>query len=151
MMTLEETIDNVLKEYYDLFPTKAHVLEHMYCVIGNGYEWKKGRLVRKKDRTDFSMNMLKKFCEDFNIPFNRPRKISFEERKLKIYPISFDYSKIFTVPDNVKDDYLLGAYKMISIILKHPASGNENKTRALLALSILNSRFKNRKCIKQYV
>ena len=86
-----------------------------------------------------------------NIPYGLPKKISFKERKLKIYPISFGYSKLCTVPDNVKDDYLLGAYKMIGIILKHPDSSKGNKTNALLALSLLNNRFKDRKCIKQYV
>lgn len=31
--------------YPSLFPKREHALEHLYCTIGNGYEWRNGRLV----------------------------------------------------------------------------------------------------------
>jgi hypothetical protein len=35
----------MVKEYPGLFPNRVRALEHLFCVYGNGYEWKNGELV----------------------------------------------------------------------------------------------------------
>lgn len=44
-MTLELTIQKMFNKYPTLFKERADCLNHLFCTIGNGYEWKKGELV----------------------------------------------------------------------------------------------------------
>lgn len=44
-MNPEDTIRHTLYYYPQICPNRAHALHHMFCVIGNGYEWIKGELV----------------------------------------------------------------------------------------------------------
>ena len=44
-MTVERTIQWMFNEYPDLFRDRADALNHLFCVLGNGYEWKNGQLV----------------------------------------------------------------------------------------------------------
>lgn len=43
-MTLELTIQHLFDTYPTLFKERADCLNHLFCVIGNGYEWKNGEL-----------------------------------------------------------------------------------------------------------
>ena len=44
-MNVELTIQKMFDDYPDLFITRQNCLDHLFCVIGNGYEWnKKGEL-----------------------------------------------------------------------------------------------------------
>lgn len=46
MNLLDALIKEMMEEYYDsIFPTREDVLNHLYCVIGNGYEWIDGKIV----------------------------------------------------------------------------------------------------------
>lgn len=45
MDTAERTIILCLSKWRSIFPSYASVLNHMFCVIGNGYEWVNGELV----------------------------------------------------------------------------------------------------------
>jgi hypothetical protein len=44
-MKPERTLQKMYDEYPQLFPTRQQALDHLFCVIGNGYEWVKGELV----------------------------------------------------------------------------------------------------------
>ena len=44
-MNVELTIQNCFDNYPCLFKERADVLDHLFCVIGNDYEWKDGELV----------------------------------------------------------------------------------------------------------
>lgn len=44
-MTLEQTIQSMYDEYPTLFKERADCLNHLFCTIGNGYEWINGELV----------------------------------------------------------------------------------------------------------
>ena len=44
-MTVETTIQRMFDEYPDLFSTRQECYDFLFCVIGNGYEWKRGQLV----------------------------------------------------------------------------------------------------------
>ena len=45
VLTLEERIDISLQLYPSLFKDRYSVLEHLFLVTGNGYEWENGELV----------------------------------------------------------------------------------------------------------
>lgn len=44
-MKPERTLQKMYDGYPQLFPTRQQALDHLFCVIGNGYEWVKGELV----------------------------------------------------------------------------------------------------------
>lgn len=48
-MKPERTLQKMYDEYPQLFPTRQQALDHLFCVIGNGYEWKDGELVYYKE------------------------------------------------------------------------------------------------------
>lgn len=48
-MTVETTIQQMFDEYPDLFSTRQECYDFLFCVIGNGYEWKRGQIVRIGD------------------------------------------------------------------------------------------------------
>lgn len=52
----ERTVHNCLAVYPTIFPTRARVLDHLFCILGGGYDWKGGRLVQEGEnlsgRTD---------------------------------------------------------------------------------------------------
>ena len=119
-MRAEDTLQFMLDFYPDLFPTRKHCLDHLFCVIGNGYEWENGELVndgvfekrykmrkhveRAVPRNENLYNQmfeihkrLKEIDEDYKIPFS----YNFEWHRLY-----HKYSKIFTYPEDIKDDWM---------------------------------------------
>lgn len=44
-MTVETTLQKMFDEYPDLFSTRQECYDFLFCVIGNGYEWKRGQIV----------------------------------------------------------------------------------------------------------
>lgn len=44
-MTVETTIQRMFDKYPHLFSTRQECYDFLFCVIGNGYEWKRGQLV----------------------------------------------------------------------------------------------------------
>lgn len=49
MASFKTTLKRALLNYHTIFPNPADVCVHLFCVIGNGYEWKDGQLVDKWD------------------------------------------------------------------------------------------------------
>jgi hypothetical protein len=43
-MNLELTIQNMFDDYPTLFKERSDCLDHLFCAIGNGYEWRNGEL-----------------------------------------------------------------------------------------------------------
>jgi len=43
-MTLELTIQHLFDTYPTLFKERADCLNHLFCTVGNGYEWRDGEL-----------------------------------------------------------------------------------------------------------
>lgn len=44
-MRAEETLQFMMDFYPELYPTRKHCLNHLFCSIENGYGWRKGELV----------------------------------------------------------------------------------------------------------
>lgn len=49
-MTLKNTVRNMIIAYPTLFRNALEAYNHLFCVIGNGYEWKNGQLVDTGER-----------------------------------------------------------------------------------------------------
>lgn len=45
MASVKDTVRQALFAYPDIYPNPKRVLAHLFCSIGNNYEWKKGELV----------------------------------------------------------------------------------------------------------
>lgn len=45
-MTVETTIQQMFDEYPDRFSTRQECYDFLFCAIGNGYEWRRGQIVR---------------------------------------------------------------------------------------------------------
>ena len=48
-MKPERTLQKMYNEYPNLFPVRQRVLDHLFCVIGNGYSWHNGEVVHDND------------------------------------------------------------------------------------------------------
>ena len=48
-MKPERTLQKMYNEYPNLFPVRQRALDHLFCVIGNGYSWHKGEVVHDND------------------------------------------------------------------------------------------------------
>ena len=51
-MTLELTIQYLFNTYPGLFKDRSDCLDHLFCTIGNGFDWKDGELVYGYDDFD---------------------------------------------------------------------------------------------------
>ena len=49
-MRAEDTLQYMADFYSDIFPTRKHCLDFLFCVVGNGYEWVNGELISEDDK-----------------------------------------------------------------------------------------------------
>ena len=104
---LEEFIAWSRIDYPNLFSTRASVLDHVFCTIGNGYEWCDG-------------GMLVPGFEPTSEPVFFEPLGEFRE----FYPLS-PLSNLLRIPDNVRDDWLRGCLETLDLILERdPSSKN---------------------------
>ena len=130
-MTLEQQIQTMYEKYPDLFQTRKQCLDHLFCVVGNGYEWYNGELVhydcvnetwdnefiyeldengKSKEPMKFdewfeaTTKILKEMLEIF--PNDDNIKNSIE--KYQWYPLSKKYSYLYNYPKDIKEDWLKG-------------------------------------------
>ena len=124
-MTVETTIQWMVDSFPDLFTTRKECYNHLFCVIGNGYEWKRGQIVRRDEednieaeerdyavwRNTLLIDRKSARQTDENIQKREEwRKLLVSggvlESKLKDkwYPLC-EYSLIKNVPEDVKPDW----------------------------------------------
>lgn len=58
-MTLELTIQYMFNEYPKLFKDRSDCLNHLFCCIGNGYDWHDGELCENFDEEPIDIDYLK--------------------------------------------------------------------------------------------
>ena len=51
-MTAENTMQWMMDFYPEIYPTRKHCLNQLFCVIGNGYKWVNGELVEKDSKSN---------------------------------------------------------------------------------------------------
>ena len=115
--------------YPRLFPTRQNALNHLFCVIGNGYEWVNGELVYEDDvpydeedsdiiskspMTDEEFESYKKnWIEETvelkcsinpNVTREEALKVTLENCH-KWYPISKEFSHICNLPDDITPEW----------------------------------------------
>lgn len=119
-MRAEDTLQYMADFYPDIFPTRKHALDHLFCVIGNGYDWingelvdddneyeKRYKLIKPIKRAEFRheenwyymskfYTELKNIDEDCQIPM---------QYDFKWYPLSKGFSALYTYPDDIKPDW----------------------------------------------
>lgn len=126
--------------YPMLYPNGGHVLHYMYCVIGNGYEWGNGKLLKQyrdtEDREDVYENESEaeksvSTYEDLKVMFTIDRlsrnwDIDFVRNNTEIlvqdrfrewtylYPVC-EYSSLANVPDDAAKDFVAGARLAIDL------------------------------------
>lgn len=119
-MRAEDTLQYMADFYPDLFPTRKHCLDHLFCVIGNGFEWVNGELVDDDNKyekryklrkpikkaefwREETWNQMNKFYNDL-YGLDEKRKIPMQYN-FEWYPLSKKYSALFTYPEDIKDDW----------------------------------------------
>lgn len=173
-MKFEETIQYLFDNYPSIYQERWEVLNQLFCVIGNGYEWKNGELVyydeedlkvypiildengKAKLREDKIKEKALEYFEEFKVknikerqkwikkglededledmyPLNEDklmkkamdfatgnslRKLKMMSSEIKFYPLS-EHSAIFTIPDDIKHDWIEGVEEVVKLILEH--------------------------------
>lgn len=131
-MNVADTLWQCFNRYPTLYQSRADVIDQLFFVIGNGYEWKSGELVCGKrlteqeivqDRVEHALRSAERWAEyvarversepDFaaiaeerlNEEFALkigPRRV---RQRMDFYPVC-EYSRINGVPDDVRPDWL---------------------------------------------
>lgn len=125
--------------YPSLYPTRARVLDHTFCTIGNGLEWRNGSLYRTSEAYERARRELAAGAKA-EFPKN--------ETPDRFYPMC-EYSRMATVPDDVRPDWLVGVYETIDLVLKtdpkiKSSAGHENAANIKFATKVkadLDKRF----------
>lgn len=130
-MKAEDTLQFMFDFYTD-FSTRKDVLNHLFCVYGNGFKWVNGELVCSDDRMDkyqlkkpveyaqpSSLNIglandIKTYANIYRRVLKKQNKSDDEIQKIidkKYPPFKFmkpskEHSYIYNYPDDIKDDWL---------------------------------------------
>lgn len=98
-MRAEETLQMMADFYGDLFPTRKSALDHLFCVIGNGYKWIDGELIDTDNETTSRYRLVKPIKDA------KFRRLDDPDEIYKWYPIVPKYSYICNYPANIKADW----------------------------------------------
>ena len=116
-MRAEDTLQFMMDFNGNLFWSRQQCLNHLFCTIGNGYEWENGELVEKNYDTE---QMLSRWQLIEPVKHAEPRQLAVELNEIregtqrrrgfkeipKWYPLSKEYSYLYNYPDNIKSDWL---------------------------------------------
>jgi hypothetical protein len=118
-LSLEENIALSEMVYWTIFANRDDILCHFYCVLGNGYRWYKGRLVSVIDDEPRDLEAYALYRAGKRDRLLDPLLTQFGlhreqlQPRQECYPCDEKYGKLHNVPDDVKLDYLLGAFETI--------------------------------------
>ena len=108
-MNVELTIQDMFDEYPTLFKERADCLNHLFCTIGNGYEWVNGELVEDGYEffEDYQKNLESKLIKGKAYQYNkmslRDESIYYYQRKKEQNPETpeLTYSYFEKIPEDV--------------------------------------------------
>ena len=113
-MRAEDTLQYMMDFWGKIFPTRKHCLDHLFFTIGNGYEWVDGELVTKD--SDFLDRWQLKEPIEYAKPaesvlatyYTRKRLLNIDGKDIDdwLFKNLSKYSKIYNLPDDIKDDWL---------------------------------------------
>jgi len=147
-------LNKLVQQCFDTFPTlyqnREQVLDHLYCVLGNGYEWgtdgtigyPRGEKHPKRTLREVVSEEIREIylsgTYKMSAPEGKKAKEDFIARTIDedikriestpkpkyFYPL-YDSCMVMTVPDNVQQDYLDGAFETLELILNAPDNPHE--------------------------
>lgn len=121
-MTVETTIQWMFDNYPDLFATRKECYNHLFCTIGNGYEWKRGQIVRCDEDDEIEPFIIEAENRDYaaqaaehTVAKQTEENINKHDAEMEIlrragvkepfwYPIS-EFSLIKNIPSDIKPDW----------------------------------------------
>lgn len=155
---LELAVKVSLLSYSSIHPTRAHVVNHLYCVNGNGYEWFEGRLYDGTDELSTAVEKMlqngdpetwiKKYVEEqdrkrfpglheMEETLEKLRKLDLKYNMPALPPPErpklhiypiCQYADIMNLPEDIRPDWLAGAEEALHLIETVPSS-DEARTR----------------------
>jgi len=169
--SFEFTVKVGLLAYPGIHPTREHEINHLFCVLGNGYDWENGALVEKCDDEKLKAvermlregrpgeeiraytaeeddkrwkDIVKNLPEDLKSKF---REHMHEIHPLKVYPLC-ELCPILELPEDIRPDWLAGAEEALRLIETYPSYGEaqtiENRTKwAPLIRALIEKRRKS--------
>lgn len=120
-MKAETTIQYLLDFYPTIFPTRKHVLQHLFCTIGNGYYWENGELLCVDDGTykmgRYKITILvepeeKVYAQNENVWWMLWKVENDKNIKVGLRKYYFEWSKpdedwrLYSTPNDIKQDWL---------------------------------------------
>lgn len=83
MATVKDTVLRMMTEYPSLFPTKSDCYNHLFIVIGNGYDWVDGELVDDSNYVDNTFKLEEDEDEVVKEEADRYAKMGLPEDRLQ--------------------------------------------------------------------
>lgn len=118
-MRAEDQLQYMADFYPELFPTRKHALNQLFCILGNGFDWINSELV-DDDSEYVKRYKLRKPIERAVFPneqswldMNKFYKELYEGEENKIpwkydfewYDLAKDFAKLYNYPDDIKPDW----------------------------------------------
>ncbi len=129
-MTVETTIQRMFDRYPDLFSDRKECLNHLFCVIGNGYEWKRGQIVECGEDDEIEPFIIEEEKKDYEVKHPKAEQSKeniarWNDRKA-LYPMAYEFkwyplcefSLINEIPDDVKPDWKAAAEECKELLRK---------------------------------
>ncbi len=133
-VSVKAFIKKQMKDWPEMYATEEHLIDEVFFVIGNGFDWLDGQVVSLspdsvdteatiRDQVEKRMGLKreKEFWEKMNpmlkqlgvdpVEWRKEADQEFVKAPRVFYPVSLDYSLVSTVPDDVLPDWLAWAYK----------------------------------------
>lgn len=114
-MRAEDTLQFMMDFQGGLFYNRQKCLDHLFCTVGNGYDWVNGELVEDSMDTEELLSRWKLISPiehaeptDKVVMVGKMKEDMLKRRKLdnpKWYPLSKEYSYLYNYPDDIKPDW----------------------------------------------
>ena len=114
-MRAEDTLQFMMDFQSDLFYSRQKCLDHLFCTIGNGYDWVDGELVENSRDTKVLLSRWKlvkpiEHAEPTKnvVEIGRIQADGWKRRGIEVpkwYPLSKNYSYLYNHPDDIKPDW----------------------------------------------
>lgn len=114
-MRAEDTLQFMMDFQGDLFYNRQKCLDHLFCTIGNGYDWVNGELVESSRDTKVLLSRWQliapiKHAEPTEnvVEIGRMNEELWEIRNVEVpkwYPLSKKFSYLYNYPDDIKPDW----------------------------------------------
>ena len=114
-MRAEDTLQFMMDFQSDLFYSRQKCLDHLFCTIGNGYDWVDGELIENSRDTKVLLSrwQLVKPIEHAEptenvVEIGRIQEDGWKRRGIeapKWYPLSKKYSYLYNYPNDIKSDW----------------------------------------------